>query len=227
MSEWMRVSVCEIGTRRRTPLSLPPMWPYRRAPSPDSSSALHVWKWKSIMPFTRLPALRATEIYIFPHPFPASPRNQFASSGAREIRVANDTKSNLYLQLTTPQLSTGIYSIFTSSLTLALSPSSQSSWIWLREGKGKARFVRSVEFVGFWSQPHVVNRFKLRVSELWNQFDWWRFRVHAVRIYHYDILYIRDILIPCPNQIWHDTISLLFPLKIIFHIICFFHIPLH
>lgn len=66
MSEWMRVSVCEIGTHRRTPLSLPPLWPHRRAPSPDSSSALHVWKWKSIMPFTRLPALRATAIYIFP-----------------------------------------------------------------------------------------------------------------------------------------------------------------
>lgn len=100
-------------------LSLPPLWPHRRAPSPDSSSTLHVWKWKSIMPFTRLPALRATAIYIFPHPFLASPRNQFASSGAREIRVANDTKSNLYLQLTTPQLSTGIYSIFTSSCFLA------------------------------------------------------------------------------------------------------------
>lgn len=169
MSEWKWVSVCEIGTRCRTPLSLPPLWPHRHAPSPDSSSTLHVWKWKSIMPFTRLPALRATAIYIFPHPFPASPRNQFASSGAREIRVANDTKSNLYLQLTTPQLSTGIYSIFTSSLTLALSPSSQSSWIWLWEGNGK------VEFVGFWSQPHVVNCFKLRVSEWWKQLDRWRY----------------------------------------------------
>lgn len=147
MSEWMRVSVCEIGTHRCTPLSLPPLWPHRRAPSPDSSSALHVWKWKSIMPFTRLPALRATAIYIFPHPFPTSPRNQFASSGAREIRVANDTKSNLYLQLTTPQLSTGIYSIFTSSLSFAPSLSSQSSWIWLREGNGIARFVRSVEIL--------------------------------------------------------------------------------
>lgn len=153
------MSVCEIGTRRRTPLALPPLWPHRRAPSPDSSSALHVWKWKSIMPFTRLPALRATAIYIFPHPFPASPRNQFASSGAREIRVANDTKSNLYLQLTTPQLSTGIYSIFTSSLTLSLSlPLLSLAEFGCERGKGKLGLSRVLKSVAH-------NRFKLRILE--------------------------------------------------------------
>lgn len=143
-------------------LTLAPSWPHRRTPSPDSSSAPHVWKWKSIMPFTRLPALRATAIYISP----TLPRHLHVINlpPAERGRAGwQTTRKAIFISGLQPPNCRLAFIQFSPALSL----SSRRTWIWLWKGNEEARVVWD-----FKRQVRVMKGFTLSIARR-KLFNWW------------------------------------------------------
>lgn len=166
MSEWMRVSVCVWLEPAATLLSLslpcgriavpllltrPPLFMYGNG---NPSCPLPVCLLWGPQQSTYSPTL-SQPLHVINLP-PA----ERGRSGWQTTRKA------IFISSLQPPNCRLAFIQFSPAPSLSLPLSSQSSWIWLQEGNGKDRFVRIVAFVGFWSQVHTVNHFKLRIWEI-------------------------------------------------------------